>query len=317
MRALLVGAGRMGQRHLAGLASHASEVTVVDPSPVALAACAAATDLRLRQHVQLDEVDGSAKFDLAIIATTAHRRLETVEWALPRTAALLLEKPLEQSRERVRRLLEVVKGSGVPAWANHYRRSLAGYRPLAAAEGPFVITVSSGAMGIGCNGIHWIDFALHLTGQQSGRLLHGEIEDAVIGSGRGASYRDYGGWGVFGFPDGSRLMLSSNATSSAPTAVSIVARNRHWIVDQQTDTAILHERPAEVAHATYLYGKDYATTRAEGLEDASLPALTGQFAKALLAGAEPPQPRLAAVAPAYEMLFDLLETSGRNSFDFT
>lgn len=312
-----MGGGRMGQRHLSGLAALDASVVLVEPEAEVRRACAAGFPGTLVAIASPADVDGAARFDLAIIATTAYGRLECVEWALPRSAALLLEKPLEQSRARVHRLREAVERSGVPAWANHYRRTLAGYEDLRRTGGPFVISVSSGAMGLGCNGIHWIDFALHLTGQPEGRLLFGEIEALPIGSGRGARFRDYGGRGVFAFPDGSRLLLSSSAASSAPTTITVVAPDRHWVIDQQSDTAIIHERQPGIDHPTYLYGKDYATRQAAGLEAASLPDLTTAFMRALRDGHAPPQPRLDAVMPAYELLFDLLETSGQSAFDFT
>ncbi len=317
MKVLLIGGGRMGQRHLSGLASIDASVVLVEPAEEARRACAAAFPGALVAVASPADVDGAARFDVAIFATTAYGRLECVEWALPRSSALLVEKPLEQSRTRVRRLTEVVDMSGVPAWANHYRRTLPGYEDLRRAGGPFVISVSSGAMGLGCNGIHWIDFALHLAGQSEGRLLFGEIEALPIGSGRGARFRDYGGRGLFAFPDGSRLLLSSCAASSAPTTITVVAPDRHWVIDQHSDTGIIHERPPGMYHPTYLYGKDYSTRQAAGLEAASLSDLTTAFVRALRDGAAPPQPRLAMVMPAYELLFDLLETSGQSAFDFT
>jgi predicted dehydrogenase len=230
---------------------------------------------------------------------------------------ILLEKPLEQSRQRVRELIGTASNSRAAVWCNHYRRTLRSFEPLRLAGGPFIISVSSGAIGLGCNGIHWIDFALHLTGQESGTLLFGEIDPTPIGSGRGAQFRDYGGRGVFGFPDGSRLYLSSAATSSAPTTISIVTPRAHWIVDQQTDRTFVHERAPGASHPTYAYGRDYTFEEKRGLEEVDLSALTAGWWAAVKEGGRPPQPVIADTAVAYELLFDLLETGGETMFHFT
>jgi hypothetical protein len=148
-------------------------------------------------------------------------------------------------------------------------------------------------------------------------LLFGEIDDTVIASGRGPEFCDYGGRGVFRFSDGSRLMLSCAPASSAPTTMSIVAKDAHWIVDQQTDRAWRHSRAADADHPAYLYGKDYNSEAVEGLEAVSLPGLTTRWASAVREGRDPPQPRVADVGLAYDLLFDLLETSGRRQFQFT
>jgi predicted dehydrogenase len=318
MNVLLIGAGRMGLRHLHGLDGVAERIDVVDPRAEARAA--ALTGCSKSVVVVHDSVEAIAidmHYDAGIIASTAAGRVETFHAVLALgVPAILLEKPLDQSRERARWLIKSAQSSGAKVWVNHYRRTLTGFRPLQ-GNGPFLITVSSGAMGLGVNGIHWIDFAFHLTAAKSGELLFGEIDILPIASGRGSQFCDYGGRGIFSFSDGSRLILSCVAASSAPTMISIVAKNEHWIVDQQTDRAWRHIREADVDHPVYLYGKDYLSETMEGLESVNLPSLTAQWARAVREGSEPPQPRAADVRKSYELLFDLLETSGLRNFHFT
>jgi hypothetical protein len=227
---------------------------------------------------------------------------------------ILVEKPVEQSRARARAL--IAAGEKASVWSNHYRRALAAYAPLR-GRGPFVITVTSGAIGLGCNGIHWIDFALYLTASDTGALLFGEIDSTPIRSGRGPQFLDYGGRGLFSFPDGSRLFLSSAAASSAPTALSIVGATTHWVVDQDADSAHVHERDPRSTKPNYLYGADYAHRVVSGMESFELWTATRDWADALAKGREPPQPRLSEAAPAYELLFDLLERGGETAFHFT
>lgn len=319
MKVLVVGGGRMGQRHIAGLLGEIAEIAVVDPMEQARAACAGlAAGVPFSAFPSLAQLPVGTKFDAVILAATAAGRLEQLQWAMGSGArAVLAEKPIEQSRARMRSFIQLAGSGGSQVWCNHYRRNLRGFDSLRASGGPFVISVSSGAMGLGCNGIHWIDFALYLTGQSKGTLLFGEVEEAVIGSGRGAQFRDYGGRGVFAFPDGSRLYLSCSATSSAPTMMSVVSGTSHWVVDQQSDRAFIHELPAGISHPTFLYGKDYAFREAAGLEAVDFTEQTRSFVRALVRGVEPSQPRLVEVAPAYELLFDLLESGGGEEFRFT
>ncbi len=319
MRVLLVGAGRMGIRHLQGLDGIAASCDVIDPQESARASVRSATGrTAVATFANLDELPADARYDAAILASTAAGRRGLFE-AVERRGirAILIEKPIEQSRADARALLDRVISSKSAVWVNHYRRSLSGFEPLRQAGGPFVIAVSSGAMGLGANGVHWIDFAVHLTGAEGGKLLFGEIDEAIIRSGRGPSFRDYGGRGIFAFPDGSRLILSCAAASSAPPMMSIVSPTAHWIVDQHTDQTWSHARAPGVDHPTYLYGKDYGSETIDGLESVDLPALTKAWLEAVRDDRPPPQPRAAATALVYELLFDLLETSGETQFSFT
>jgi hypothetical protein len=319
MKVLLVGGGRMGQRHLRGLVGEAAAITLIEPNREAAEACQAiAKGVRLTTLATLDDLAGPNMFDLAILATTASGRLEQFKRVLAHgVQSILVEKPLEQTRLRARAFIDAAKSARVRAWSNQYRRALKGFAPLLALNEPMHISVCSGAMGIGCNAIHWIDFALHLTKQTEGRLLFGEIEETPIQSGRGSQYCDYGGRGLFAFPDGSRLYLSSSASSSAPTAFSIITANQHWLVDQDADRAVIHQRRPDVTHPTYLYGKDYVREEQDGIEEFDHAAQTRQLLIDLKAGRAPRLPELSAVAPAYELLFDLLETSGKKDFRFT
>ena len=309
----------MGMRHMAGLLGEVEILALVEPREnIRLAACSLAGDLPIFCTDDLGEALARDSYDLAILSATAEGRLEQLERVLSvGIPSVLAEKPLEQSRVRVRAMIQMAEESGAAVWSNHYRRNLQGFSPWLSSPEPLVISVTSGAMGLACNGIHWIDFAMHLTGQAEGRLLFGEIDSEVILSGRGPQFSDCGGRGIFGFPDGSRLFLSSTARSSAPTVLSILGANRHWLIDQHTDRAILHERSREFVSPAYLYGKDYLTRDGSGLEFVDLASETRLFVQALKRGEAPAHPRLRTLSQAYELLFDLLEMGGGKTFCFT
>ena len=188
MKVLLIGAGRMGMRHLQGLEGVASSCDVVDPRAEAREGARSTTGkMEVRTFANLDALPTDTQYDAAILASTAGGRRELFEAVESRgMPAILVEKPIAQNRADADALLDRVASSNSAVWVNHYRRTLSGFEPLRQAGGPFVLTVSSGAMGLGVNGVHWIDFAVHLTGASSGKLLYGEIEDTIIRSGRGS-----------------------------------------------------------------------------------------------------------------------------------
>jgi predicted dehydrogenase len=322
MKVLLLGGGRMGQRHLNGILEHASSVSLIEPKQEAKDICRAIVSdyagINYTDYYSIEDLTSPLQYDLAILSGTAVGRLEQFSSLVGLgIKTFLIEKPLEQSRARTHEILELAVKSDVKVWSNHYRRCLDAYSKLRDLKQPLIISVTSGAMGLGCNGIHWIDFALYLTGQQKGTLLFGEVDEMAIGSGRGPGFRDYGGRAIYGFPDGSRLFISSTASSSAPTVFSILSSNQHWVVDQDADKAILHQKLEDPSQPTFLYGKDYVSNEIEGVESVKLADITSKFISDLKEGNNPLLPTLEMVAPGYEMLFDLLETTGEKEFLFT
>jgi len=305
---VLVGAGRMGRRHLAGLlATGVPEVRVVDPRPDARAEAEAA-DGRVRSFASLEEAVAGG-VEAAVLAETAAGRLERVEAVVGAGARrLLLEKPVEQSRERARRLAAAV--GGVDARCNHHLRTLPFVRDLRARGGPFRIVVAGGAWGLACNGIHWIDVGVFLGGR--GRLLFGEIDAETIASPRGEEFCDFGGQGVFGFEDGSRLVLSSAAASSAPMAALVSAPHAQWFLDLHDDWTVAFTRDDAVAEPNYRYGFGYERSEVRGAQAVDLPGLTGGWY-----GGEAALPTVADALPAHELLFDLLDVSGRAGYPIT
>src|SRR5438045_6325530 len=138
---LLVGAGRMGMRHLRGLLRVAQSVVVVDPRDEALAEAereARGTAGTVVGYRSLEEALAGSSPDAAVLGETAGGRLERVraivEHGVP---ALLVEKPLEQSRTRTRLLAEAVDAAGASAWANHFFRGLDFFTELRTAGGPY------------------------------------------------------------------------------------------------------------------------------------------------------------------------------------
>lgn len=288
----------MGRRHVRGVEAAGAEAITVDPRPDAGAAFAT-----------LDEAIARGPYDAAILAETANGRLDRLrmlaEAGIPR---VLAEKPLEQSRARVHELAETANGMDVRV--NHYFRTL---EPIRALRGePFHLAVTGGAFGMACNGIHWIDLALFLSGDAGGALMHGELDSEPIASGRGAGFRDYGGRALYGFSDGSRLYLASAATSSAPMHAVLEQSARQLVLLPNEELAVRYDRASSNELPVYRYGAGYERSEAAALVGDDLWRSTVHW---LHDGGE--HPDVVTSVHAHDLLFDLLERSGEHVFAIT
>ena len=200
MKVLLIGCGRMGQRYVAALSSlfPALELTTVDPT----------TKLPEARHhyAHLEEV-GQQDFELAIDAATNERRSERferlVEWQIPH---ILIEKPHAQSLRESAHMLAIAARSKARVMVPFYRRFAAHYAAETLAQlgaGRLTgITITSGAIGIGCNGVHYLDLANYLFAAHPLGVF-ADLSFDAIGSPRGPQFSDFGGTVYLRYADGS------------------------------------------------------------------------------------------------------------------
>lgn len=302
MNVLVVGAGRMGERHLRGLAAAGVATTTVDPRPEASASFAS-----------VEAALAAGRYDAAILAETAAGRLE--RFALLAEAGIeriLIEKPLEQSRARTHALATAARAHGVVARVNHFFRALDVFRQLRAGGAPFHLAVTGGAFGLACNGIHWIDLSLFLSGDRGGELLQAELDNQSIASGRGPAFRDYGGRALFGLANGSRLYLASAATSSAPMHAVLEQPSAQTVFFPGEALALRFERAPAGTLPAYRYGAEYTRREEAALVADDLWRSTERWARG-----DDRLPDVATSVAAHDLLFDVLETSGEREFPIT
>lgn len=324
MNILVVGAGRMGLRHLHGLADNEGDIFVVDirkdaEKEIIHLAKEYSIKSKIHFYTSLDQISiNSQNIDAAILCSTANGRLEQFKYLAERGIKnILIEKPIEQSRKRFRELVTCAKINNIEVYCNLYRRTLPFFQGIRDENTPFRMIVSSGAFGFALNGLHWIDFALYMANCNKGELLWAKLDATEILSGRGSQFRDYGGIGVFQFENGSTLVLTSAADSSAPTVASVIQATRHCIIDPAEDVAILYERSNTSSKPNYLYGADYTRQEISGIETAPLWDLTAQWLRSLKKCDICKLPKLEDAVTAHELLFDLLESSGKTEFSIT
>lgn len=185
-RAILVGAGAIGRRHLQALAATgaAPEVHVVEPDPVARGAAPDAAG-GLVVTVGADAAEAPAGSDLLIVATTAAVRRAALEAALAHTAprVVLLEKILFQTRRDLADVAAMLAARGIAAFVNCGRRGFPGYdavradiagRPLTA------FTVEGAGWGLCSNLVHFLDLAEHLTGETVTALSGAALDPGIL-----------------------------------------------------------------------------------------------------------------------------------------
>ena len=102
--------------------------------------------------------------------------------------------------------------------------------------------------------------ALYLTGDGPGKFICGNIDPNPIGSGRGEQFKDFGGYGLFEFGNGSSLYLRVGAESSA-SVVCVITQGHKQLVIDHLGVASMHQRKENVNYPNYLYGQGYVTRK--------------------------------------------------------
>jgi len=325
MNILLIGAGRMAQRHLQGLNELEGSIIVVEPRKEAEKELRKIVDqfgvkAEISFYTSFECIPENFKFDGAILSATANGRLERLKQVIDiGVKNVLIEKPLEQSRKRVLELNKLAQQNALNIKCNHYHRTLPFYTDLRNQGGPFHITITGGAYGLACNGVHWLDLSSYLTGNRHAKLLFGEIDSNLINSGRGKNFKDLGGRGFYLFDDNSRLYLNCIADSSAPMSLIITKiPNKQYIIDRKEDIVTVYERDEKSKRLpNYLYGVDYCRSEIKGIETIPLWENTRSWLRSIIGNGTCHLPNLADALIGHELLFDLLEITGKTEFPIT
>jgi len=117
----VLGAGRIGKVHANTIAGsgRASVAYVADAMPEAARALAAAVGARV---ASVDEIIAARDVDAILIATPTDTHADLIEQAARAGKAILCEKPVSLSVERIEQCLEVVEKAGVPLMIGFNRR---------------------------------------------------------------------------------------------------------------------------------------------------------------------------------------------------
>lgn len=231
----IIGVGQIGSRHLQALALLSCPVSIylVDPSEASLATAVE----RFGQvkglvkpenvHTLLDIEQLPGSIDIAIIASSAQIRRALVDTLLSakQVRYLILEKFLFQKPEDFDHIGDLIAGKNIPTWVNCPRRVVAFYKKLKQDIGPsqrVAFSVAGSQIGIGCNGIHYLDLMSFLTGELNFTLSPDGL-DAGIKESKRPGFIEFTG-SLQGFSaNGSSFHLTSFAGGSTPTLLTIAS----------------------------------------------------------------------------------------------
>lgn len=322
MDVLIIGAGRMGIRHLQGIlkSQHCCRTILLDINPEALAAARTAVNNDPRLTTFLATEFKATPMDVCIIASTAKNRRPLIDLAVECGCRyLMIEKPLGQSLDEVEQLIAYTEKLPMKVVVNLNMRMYEPVKKLKAdlmtlpqMQGDKTITLNTGTLGIGCNGIHYLDKVFFLLDADDARIVDAEIDERLIPSGRGPSFCDFGGWAVIKFYKQGRfagkLMASMAADSTVFGGWEIVAPFARVVIDEIAATRRTLLRKEDSTMPLNRYAADFEEQPVEKYEAPFLGDLTTQWLEGLEKGVNL-LPELSESLKAHKLMFEWLAYS--------
>lgn len=252
---LLIGAGQLGSRHLQGLLKYNNTPNifyVIDPSLEALNVSkvrAAEIEHNHQVFFQKDWNNLPETFDVVIIATNANVREQVINQLLSQCGVkyLILEKVLFTDLLSYQRVSELLKSKSIKTWVNHPRRMFNSYRELKGLIGTnFMGTfqVTGGNWGLGCNGLHFIDFFEYLSGSKIKTIDTDWVDSEILESKR-RGFVEFTGSLKGKLANGSDFKVTSlKGEPSAGTITFFDGENR-FIIQESGTPAIYQMKKSE------------------------------------------------------------------------
>jgi predicted dehydrogenase len=329
MNILIIGSGRMGIRHCLGAMTvkQVKKIFVADINESALNNAKQQLNKKDRSEIITfylleDFLKLDQHTETVIISSTAGNRLDSCKIILQiKPRYVLIEKPLGQSIEQVKNLIDFFEiNSHIKAFVNLNTRLYPGYNKLKKDlellkqfNGRKTISINTGTVGIGANGIHYIDLIKYLLGAFTLELIAGEIDENIIPSGRGSEFCDYGGWAIVDYKDKDNkvlgrvhFILGSQSTVFAPW--EIVGQHGRIQIDEFEQTRSDKIRKHESELPIQRYAGDYLPISKEEFTVPMLNDLTYLWLTELING-NFVLPELKESFEAHSLLFDWLALS--------
>lgn len=233
MRAILVGNGSVGKRHLVHLKAVASSISVIDPNPSNLVDSSA----NVAKFISIEDLNKSlvqsadyfGEDDFAIVSNWGPDHLRAtsslVSMGMKR---FLVEKPLASSLRQLSQYENLVS-KNVLIWCNYHLRSSSGkqailkFQKTQNLDSPISISVTGGAKCLSTTGIHWIDFAVNLF-HDSPYQINGNVVSHDINP-RNTNLSFLEGLAFFRFSQGRTLLLDFHNASQSDAIITILWRH--------------------------------------------------------------------------------------------
>lgn len=326
VKVLIIGAGRMGIRHAQGAIqiNAVEEVCLVDIADTALDNAKS----QLSSHPGHEKIktarDGemTGSFDFVIIASTAAGRMATCVQALAFSPAyILIEKPLGQSYIEVEHLIKFFDKQKAIVSVNlntrlydFVLRLKKDLHTLPQFSGVKQINYNGGALGIGANGIHYLDLMFFLLDAHSANLTAAEIDPAQIPSGRGPGFADFGGWACIHFYNAQeeylgRSLMALSANSTVYGGWDIIGSHGRIRINELENQRVDIFRKPDSLLPVNRYAADYLPPVIHSIESPSLGDLTKKWMESLLNENINLLPTIRNSLKVHKLLFDWLSRS--------
>ena len=243
-RIAIVGAGRLGARHLQGLGrlTLSAELHIVEPSEAAVTNAKAllaqvspgANVAPLVVHHEVATLP--TQLDLVIIATTSDVRLAALRSVLShaRVGSLVLEKVLFQAPDEYEQARAVLASTNTNTWVNCPRRLYPVYQEIKemfSADPMLHLDVWGGEWGLGSNAVHFVDLFTFMTGRVPEKADISGLDPGVR-PGKRAGFAEFSG-AIRGRSGSSSFSLTSTAAGVIKHMVTLRGAKSTAIVDEE------------------------------------------------------------------------------------
>jgi Oxidoreductase family, NAD-binding Rossmann fold len=226
IRILLIGAGEIGSRYLQGFARSKNltiMATVVDGSLEAQTKAQGRLQevegweaVRTQYHSTLGEIAEGCEFDLIILATSSIPRHGLMKTCLSRfnCKRYVLEKVVFTSSLQYEDVMAETERLGVRCWVNTSKRYFPAFQFLESllaecSDRTIEVEVDSGALGIGCNSIHFLDLTAYWS---NATMREAKLDISEIIDSKRSSYKEIVGKLEANFDDKTSFVFKSSAT---------------------------------------------------------------------------------------------------------
>ena len=323
MKVLIIGSGRMGVRHAQGIIQvpKVSYILMADITEAALDNSRSILGEKVEYCLTSSILNRQqSSFDVCIIAATAVDRIGLLKIAeLANCKYILIEKPLGQSMKQVLELKEYIEQHQLNCVVNLNMRLYESFIRLKndllnipQLQGNKTITVNTGTLGIGANGIHYLDLLYFILNADNAKLIAGQIDDAVIPSGRGTQFADFGGWAVINFYREDQYVgkafISMASDSTVFGSWEIVAPHGRIYFNEVEGKRVDTLRKEDSLMPVNRYYADYQSALEMPITSPFLGDLTAAWIKGLVNG-ENLLPDITASVRVHQLMFDWLGKS--------
>lgn len=263
MKVAIIGAGRMGQRHLEVVRLLGYEtIGVSDISAKNLTDTAEKFSLDPSQlHLDPHAFISSGNPDCVIIATTAESHCELVCAAAQAGAKfILVEKPMATSLSDCQKMIDICKKTGSRLSVNHQMQFLDQYitpkMMLNSKEygGLSSMTVTAGNFGMAMNGLHYIE-AFRFMSEEDPKYVSAWFSAGKVANPRGVQFEDKAGCIRVITPKGVRLYIDASEDQGNGVMVTYAGRNGMIQVNELSGELTAFARTSEyIGEPTTRYG---------------------------------------------------------------